>query len=81
MNKFLLISKEVLIIVGMAIGIFGISALIVFGIGIPFDMASCAKKWPNSVYRVFAGCMVNIDGQYIPEDNVRVFASSGNEHE
>lgn len=36
------------------------------------NMAKCNSKWEDSKFGFFSGCLVNHDGRYIPENNVRV---------
>ena len=52
-----------------------ISLIIVAIIGskIYLDEKSCARKWQNSRYEFPSGCLVLVDGQYIPEKNLIVY--------
>lgn len=43
--------------------------------GIHLEMESCARKWAGSFpskYDGMAGCMIHVDGRWIPERNFRV---------
>jgi len=35
-------------------------------------LIACTKKWDDSRYEIFSGCMVNHEGIYMPESNIRV---------
>ena len=37
------------------------------------EKISCGYRWGDfeTVWRPFAGCMVKIDGKFVPQDNVR----------
>lgn len=50
-----------------------ISVLTVLIVIINFtNNAACIKKWSDSNYSWLSGCKVNVNGVYIPEDNVRI---------
>ena len=66
------LSKEIKsgIILGILFGVFFIT---VVGIKYTVSRISCINRFPNfeKRYNLFAGCMVEKDGIWLPDENIR----------